>query len=75
MSQEAANLLRAIREVGDRYDRIEVGGELYVLKQYKCMVLRRRLRYALPRTRSMQSWEQDQLMAEFCRKIRAHASG
>lgn len=111
MSQEAANLLRSIRKVGDRYDRIEagpnakglcerslpeevraeflredqlweargkvlkpgsrsavteieVGGVRYVLKQYKCMVLRRRLRYALTRTRSMQSWEQGQLMAE-----------
>lgn len=111
MSQETAELLRSIRGVGERYERIsagsgvtglcvptlpaevrqnfvdeetlwkpwgevlkpgsrstvtqiEFGGVPYVLKQYKCMVLRRRLRYAVTRTRSMQSWEQGQLMSE-----------
>lgn len=42
---------------------IKLGGVAYVLKQYKRMVLRRRLRYAVTRTRSEQSWEQGQLMA------------
>jgi tRNA A-37 threonylcarbamoyl transferase component Bud32 len=42
---------------------IGIGKERYVLKQYKKMVLRRRLRYAVSRTRSEQSWEQGQLLA------------
>lgn len=42
---------------------LEVEGVPYVFKQYKCVSLRRRLRYALMRTRSIQSWEQGQLLA------------
>lgn len=44
--------------------RIECAGVPYVLKQYKRVSLRRRLRYAVMRTRSIQSWEQGRLMAE-----------
>ncbi|MGB0775811.1 MAG: lipopolysaccharide kinase InaA family protein [Akkermansiaceae bacterium] len=36
---------------------IHINGSAYVLKQYKALSLRRRIRYALTRSRAKQSWE------------------
>lgn len=45
-------------------NRIEIGRNSYVFKQYKSLKLHRRLRYALTRSRARQSWENGQTLSD-----------
>jgi len=43
---------------------VDVGAHSYVFKQYSPLAFRRRLRYALTRSRARQSWENGQMLAD-----------